>query len=318
VSRREDIDNSIWSDPDFHGLSPHAKLVYLWSFTNPRCGMAGLYKVVLGALALETGLSGADVSAALEELRQERFVLYDKGVLWVRSRVKHLRTKTPMIARSIARDVESISGPLRDQFVAEYRSLGWLADPLGTLSSTSTEGLEKDGGNAESGDPLQTHSRGSRDPQGQGMGKGSSEEDAASRADARAADNRLDDAKDRLRKREFTDWLDDHQAVTGHNPPREGTKAREALVAAFGARRQEGYDLDELKLATRGGHADDYRRENGYDNAESVLRPTKIHNLIERGRRAGEPGRPSFGTVIASAERREREMEKRRRERTTA
>jgi hypothetical protein len=36
MSRREDIDNAIWSDPDFEALEAGAKLLYLWSFTNQR------------------------------------------------------------------------------------------------------------------------------------------------------------------------------------------------------------------------------------------------------------------------------------------
>jgi hypothetical protein len=61
--------------------------------------------------------------------------------------------------------------------------------------------------------------------------------------------------------REFAEWLADHAQVTGHSPPRDGTKALAALAASFAARRGEGYSLDDLKLASRGGHADDYRRE---------------------------------------------------------
>jgi hypothetical protein len=130
----------------------------------------------------------------------------------------------------------------------------------------------------------------------------------------------LDDAKERLKRqqaeqanREFAEWLADHAQVTGHSPPRDGTKALAALAASFAARRDEGYSLDDLKLASRGGHADDYRREHGYDNAESVLRPTKVHNLIELGRRADDdPGHLSFAEIAAAADRREREAEAQR------
>ena len=45
MSRREDIDNGIWSDPDFMSLTAPAKLTYIWSWTNSHCGMAGLYKI---------------------------------------------------------------------------------------------------------------------------------------------------------------------------------------------------------------------------------------------------------------------------------
>jgi hypothetical protein len=56
VARREDFDNSLWSDPDFLVLSSDARLVYIWTWTNPRCGMAGIYKFAPSQAAAETGL----------------------------------------------------------------------------------------------------------------------------------------------------------------------------------------------------------------------------------------------------------------------
>lgn len=96
---------------------------------------------------------------------------------------------------------------------------------------------------------------------------------------------------------EFDEWLLDHAVVTGREPPKAGTKARQALVRTFAARRGEGYSLPDLKLATRGAHQDDYRREHNYDRAESVLRPTKVHDLIQNGKRpkAAKPRGDGFG-----------------------
>jgi hypothetical protein len=131
----------------------------------------------------------------------------------------------------------------------------------------------------------------------------------------------LDDAKQRLKREaadrlnaEFDEWLTDHAAVTGHTPPRAGTKARAAVASSFAARRQEDYSLDDLKLATRGARHDDYRREHGYDTAESILRPTKIHDLIGKGRRAKTPA-GGIDDIVERAERREQLLEQQRRER---
>jgi hypothetical protein len=83
----------------------------------------------------------------------------------------------------------------------------------------------------------------------------------------------------------FTEWIKDHETVTGMTPPKPGTKARAEVEAAYGARLAEGYSLEELKLATRGAFGDEYRRERGYYSPESVLRPKKVHGLAELGRR---------------------------------
>lgn len=87
--------------------------------------------------------------------------------------------------------------------------------------------------------------------------------------------------------RTFDEWLLDHSVVTGRKPPKAGTQARDALAGMFRARVGEGYSLAELKLATRAAHANEFRRTNGHDKPESVLRPTKVHGLIEDGRQVG-------------------------------
>jgi hypothetical protein len=127
VSRREDIDNSIWADPEFNALTPAGKLVYLWSFTNPRCNMAGLYKVPLGLVCAETGLTENRVRGAFAELEERRMVFYDGCALWVRARVKHLRSHHENIATSIVKGVRDFAGhPFHDGFWAEYAHHDWL------------------------------------------------------------------------------------------------------------------------------------------------------------------------------------------------
>jgi hypothetical protein len=56
----------------------------------------------------------------------------------------------------------------------------------------------------------------------------------------------------------------------------------------YRARRGENYTAEELQLATVGAFTDEYRHEKGYYGHISVLRPKKVHDLIERGRRGGE------------------------------
>lgn len=131
MSRNEDIDNAIWSDPDFEALGPNATLLYLWSFTNPRCGMAGLYKVSIRTMA-ESKVPAAEIVAALDELSEANFAFYEDQVLWVRARVKRLRTKGPSIAKSIANDIGTVrpDHPLRIRFLDTYSGESWLRTAL--------------------------------------------------------------------------------------------------------------------------------------------------------------------------------------------
>lgn len=137
MSRREDIDTAIWSDPDFLGFTPAAKLLYVWTFTNPRCGMSGLYKVVRQAIEMETGMGAKRIQEALDELADARFAYFDGRVMWVRGRIKHLRSKSPNIAKSIGRDVEAIGAhEYTSDLLERYRSVDWLEGTLGTLYKT--------------------------------------------------------------------------------------------------------------------------------------------------------------------------------------
>lgn len=180
MSRIEDIDNGIWSDPPFEALTPEASLLMIWSWTNPRCGMAGLYKVSRRAMT-ESKVSLDDLDAALAELAEARMVFYDDDVLFVRARVKRLRTKTPQIAKSIASDLGRISPdhPLRQMFMHEYGATPWLAEGLARLTGPSgdphggftvpTDLSQKQGQSGEGQSTLK----------GQGKGKGKGREGGA-------------------------------------------------------------------------------------------------------------------------------------------
>lgn len=84
---------------------------------------------------------------------------------------------------------------------------------------------------------------------------------------------------------DFEGWLAHHCSVTGMDPPREGTKARQHVWSMYRARRLEGYQAVEIQLASEGAFGDESGRENGHYGHESVLRPTKISRLIHLGRR---------------------------------
>lgn len=90
---------------------------------------------------------------------------------------------------------------------------------------------------------------------------------------------------------EFQVWLDHHEATTGYKQPKVGTKVRSETRSMFDARVSEGYALADLQSATKGAYEDEYRRENGYYDTISVLRPTRIGSLIERGKRKPSPKR---------------------------
>lgn len=177
MSRREDIDNAIWSDPDFEALSLEAAMLYIWSWTNPRCGLAGLYKVSERAMT-ESKVTLERLPDVLAELAAADFLFYESGVLFVRSRLKHFRTKTPQVAKSVASDVVKLSEahPMRAMWIDEYVDTPWwqrmIFEGHVTLDRPSPEGHQ----NGSSKHDSVTLTRGSGDPHPRVLSTGTGKE----------------------------------------------------------------------------------------------------------------------------------------------
>lgn len=185
MSRREDIDNAIWTDPDFEALSAEATLLYLWSWTNPRCGMAGIYKVSTRTMA-ESKVPLTQIPSVLVELAAASFAFYEQQVLWVRTRVKHLRSRSPQMAASVVADLRKLppTHPLVARFIETYRLDRWLRD---VLAEAYRDGIGDLSESPENTGDLHTLSVGSVDPPGKGKGQrsGSSSSTEGSQGDVR-------------------------------------------------------------------------------------------------------------------------------------
>lgn len=121
MARREDVVNSIYDDLDH--LSNDALAVYIWSWTNKSCGMAGLYKIAKRKI-YESRLEGEALDAALKELEVEGLLFYERNVLWVKGRIKRLSAVTTQIGKSIAKDLNDLDPdhPLLHRCVEKYES----------------------------------------------------------------------------------------------------------------------------------------------------------------------------------------------------
>ena len=160
--------NTFWDDVD--DLSDDAVLLYIWSWTNQKCGMAGLYKIPKRKL-LEGRLSGERLDRALTELEEAGMLRYVDGVLWNCARVKRLSMVSDNIAKSIARDVAEVGdNRLASEFIERYGSHPKL-DPHLSLIRPSAEprlrSVEPKLGGSREGRPTLPGQG-----QGQGQGKG--------------------------------------------------------------------------------------------------------------------------------------------------
>jgi hypothetical protein len=127
MAKHAEIETAIYNDPDFLSLTGAARAVYVWSFTNQRTGQSGLYKVATEQVAMETGFSGRQLENALALLRERRFLFYDGRVMFVRTKVRRIRTKyTETIALAIASEVRSIGAhPFVRMWLDENESHPW-------------------------------------------------------------------------------------------------------------------------------------------------------------------------------------------------
>lgn len=191
MSRREDVDTAYWNDPDVNSLTAPAKLVYLWSFTNDRTGMAGIFQVPKAAIILETGHDEPTVDAALTELQQARFLFYDGAWMWVRARIKRLNTRTVQMCKAVAKQVVKVPEAheframlldqdgssvwrSRDEVTTLNAEISATLDPHGSLSGGTLGSTPPGGNTGVTRMPPKWH-RGEgkgEGPQGRGAGRG--------------------------------------------------------------------------------------------------------------------------------------------------
>jgi hypothetical protein len=88
---------------------------------------------------------------------------------------------------------------------------------------------------------------------------------------------------------EFSEWIGHHVTECERHGirrsvPAAGTSVRADLAGKFRTLLGEGYDLEQLKLASVGVLADEFMRRGGHTAPENVLRKTKIQKRIDDGR----------------------------------
>lgn len=134
-----DVQTSIWEDLD--QLPDDALMLYVWSFTNANINPAGLYKVARRNLCAGR-LPDDRLQAALDTLAQQRLLFYVDGAVWIRTHVKHYRSKTVQTAKSIATTLRRLTGhPLVDEFMKEYGAVKGFPHLTASLAQLQEDGV---------------------------------------------------------------------------------------------------------------------------------------------------------------------------------
>lgn len=124
------IHTHIWDDPDFEELTPQAKLVFIYGFSNKHRNEAGLYPITFRKLAFETGLTIEEAQNAIREIEGRGMWRYDwdNQVLWVKNALKY-QTVTEKNIVAIKKDIQVINSPLVQEFEVYYQDLLCQSEP---------------------------------------------------------------------------------------------------------------------------------------------------------------------------------------------
>lgn len=141
MARTEDFNVGLWSDPEFEPLSQDAALLYIWSWTNAHTSWSGLYTVGRATICLQAKVPDERLDAALAELAGVGWLQYIDGVMWVRGRVKNIRSKSRRMATSVVRDLARVpeEHPLRRQWMDRYGREKWLQDAFARVFENSSD-----------------------------------------------------------------------------------------------------------------------------------------------------------------------------------
>jgi len=135
--------------PDYQRLTSNARLVLLTLRLCSQAGVAVIFRMYPAMLAEQTGLTVAEVEAALGELEKspsaERpWIFREAGVVWVRNGLRHDPNVSVGYDKHRKAIVRAVAGLPRLGIVRKfcrYYDLGWPIDRVGKGPGNPTEGV---------------------------------------------------------------------------------------------------------------------------------------------------------------------------------
>lgn len=118
------VDSNIWDDTWFTDLTPDAKLLFLYLFTNRRTTPCGVFEITIRAMSFETGLSTEQIQTALNLLAPKVIWYAETQVIWVRNFYKRQRANSNERFASAARKaLDAFPMAIQSDVVAYYPEL---------------------------------------------------------------------------------------------------------------------------------------------------------------------------------------------------
>lgn len=108
----QDVRSDLWQDERVEQLTPYATCLFLWMITNHACNVAGIYRVSPRTMQ-ESNCPPDKLDNALKELTDCQLVEYEDRFLWIKNRIKHLRSGSPNVAKAVTRIIEQLPDNLK-------------------------------------------------------------------------------------------------------------------------------------------------------------------------------------------------------------
>ncbi|MCK5235908.1 MAG: DnaD domain protein [Deltaproteobacteria bacterium] len=154
------FDTSFWTDPFVRRLSPHAKLLFTYLWTNDHCNQAGAYEIDLETMAFETKLPEAELSALITDLSPKVEWFHEQDIIWVKNFLVH-QAKSPKFLIAAAKCLKKLNNNGISAAVVAYNAerhsisipYQYHIDsvPILPVSTTTTVSVSKSKSNSSSG-----------------------------------------------------------------------------------------------------------------------------------------------------------------------
>lgn len=150
MAKYRQIHVDIWDDDKFEDYSPHAKLLFIYGFSNKHRNEAGMYSISIKKMAFETGMTIEETEKALNEIIESGSWQYDHDakVLWVKNALRY-QTVNDKCLIAIKRDIANLNTPLIEEFYNHCNELGY---PLDTHSIPANNPQETQAGKDKGND----------------------------------------------------------------------------------------------------------------------------------------------------------------------
>jgi len=129
MARYAQIESKIWEE--FRGYKTDAKLLYIFLFSCAQCKSSGLFKITLGIMISNTGLTEKNIITLLKELKSKITYDYNHSVIFIHGKLKRsirdiskLKNNKNLLT-SVKRDIEINKESILciSKFIQKYRGI---------------------------------------------------------------------------------------------------------------------------------------------------------------------------------------------------